>query len=183
MSSKFYRVIKRSVKSLMATEYVRLELWCAFLDTFVYSWLTPIVVFFESCRRTFKWFPIIWKDRDWDYNHLFQIMQAKLRFMRERLTEHGNEVWKSRQRKIRQLKTCEALLDRMTKHEYNDKLMAQHREKWYKGMNFFERLNQPQNEEETKEFLKLMDYEEYMYQQDLELFCEMFKKYHKGWWD
>ena len=36
--------------------------------------------FIISIKNLIKWFPIIWKDRDWDDHYIWEIMKNKLRW-------------------------------------------------------------------------------------------------------
>lgn len=47
----------------------------------VYLIFSPMRRFFESVRRVFVWFPIVWKDRDWDYDYLYEVLKKKLQLM------------------------------------------------------------------------------------------------------
>lgn len=39
--------------------------------------------FITSIKNIFKWFPIIWDDRDYDYSYLLILLQKKLEFMKK----------------------------------------------------------------------------------------------------
>ncbi len=42
---------------------------------------SPMRRFFKSVGRVFVWLPIIWKDRDWDYDYLYEVLKKKLQLM------------------------------------------------------------------------------------------------------
>ena len=48
--------------------------------------------FFKSVSNLIKWFPIIWKDRDWDHHFIFEILKHKLIFMSKSIREKGNHT-------------------------------------------------------------------------------------------
>ena len=54
-------------------------------EEIVVDWWNKIVYqikqFFRNIRRVIKWFPVIWKDRDWDYGYLLKILEFKLQQM------------------------------------------------------------------------------------------------------
>lgn len=191
--SKFTRAIKRSMWGYSATEYskktgkldwkyIRFDLWCSFLDTFWYSWADPIRGFFRSVRRVIDYIPVVWNSYDWDHSYLLKLMQYKLKRMRKHHEKHHRHV--GVEKTIKQLLVCEQLLDRLAKDQYTDHDYSDHLEKWYPNKDFFERLNcRKDNPKESKEFRRIMDHGEYMYQQDVDLFCKTFKKYHRHWWD
>lgn len=190
--SRFFRQLKRSLMSLQATEYakltgkrdwkyVRTELYCSFLDTFIYSWLDPIRRFGEFLERCFAYLPLLWVDRDWDHAFLLNMMSFKIKRMKELHIRCKRHV--GVEKTIKQLLTCEQLLDRMSKDEYTDKSYHDHNQKWFGGKCILDRLNDPKDPKESKEFRRIMDHGEYMYQQDVDMFCKIFKKYHRRWWD
>ena len=41
--------------------------------------------FLTGCKNIIKWFPILWKDRDWDQWHIFTILQKKIEFQRNEI--------------------------------------------------------------------------------------------------
>lgn len=147
-----------------------------------------ILIFKESCERLFKWFPILYRDRDWDQNFLFEIIQFKMKCMRDHLDKFGDEVWVSRQRKIKQLKTCEMLLERLMNNNYCEFEYDEINKKYgkvrlgRKGMYRAKALREKDKKEELKEFRRLMRKEKLMYKQDMDLFCKIFSKHSGGWW-
>lgn len=40
-------------------------------------------------RNLYRWFPVIWCDRDWDWAYLYQIIEVKLHYMSRLQREHG----------------------------------------------------------------------------------------------
>ena len=43
--------------------------------------------FTESFSNIFRWLPVIWKDKHWDGNYIFEILKKKLEFQREHLVK------------------------------------------------------------------------------------------------
>jgi hypothetical protein len=73
---------------------LKLNTW-KFFDNFVY----PFKTFFTSIGRLFVWFPVIWKDRDWDYYSLYEVLKKKLELMskfekKESLNEKVEKITK-----------------------------------------------------------------------------------------
>lgn len=58
-----------------------------------------------------KWFPIIWKDRDWDQWYLLHIMQKKLEGMEKLIRVHGNHV--SAESDAKEIRICIELIKRI----------------------------------------------------------------------
>jgi hypothetical protein len=46
------------------------------------SWLKE---FLTGCKNLIKWSPTIWKQRDWDYCFIFDVLQKKIEFQRKEL--------------------------------------------------------------------------------------------------
>ena len=46
------------------------------------SWLKE---FLTGCKNLIKWSPTIWKQRDWDYSFIFDVLQKKIEFQRKEL--------------------------------------------------------------------------------------------------
>lgn len=189
---RIYNNLKLSLLSLKATEYAKktgkldwkyfgYNLYFKGLDIFIYSWLTPIKRFNSFLKRCWDYLPILWADRDWDYVYLLVLMQFKIKRMKELHMRYKRHV--GVEKTIKQLLICEQLLDRMSKDNYIDQAHEEHNKKWHPNTDFFERLNK-HDPKENKEFKKnIIDYGEYMYKQDLELFCKIFKKHVRSWWD
>ena len=97
-------------------------------------------------RNLIYWLPILWDDRDWDYNYLLRILIHKLNGMERLFREHGHlenseEVANEIQSVVHDLSIVEGgLLDRAA--------YAEHERKW--GEVSFEHLPK-----DDKEFLEL----------------------------
>lgn len=71
-------------KSYYKSDGLKLNLW-KFFD----SLISPFVVFFESVQRLVVWFPVIWKDRDWDYHYLYEVLKKKIELMSKYEKKHA----------------------------------------------------------------------------------------------
>ena len=49
--------------------------------------------FFASIARVFSYLPVIWKDRDWDYGFLLDLLEFKLKRIKKYFLESKN--WKT----------------------------------------------------------------------------------------
>lgn len=63
-----------------------------------------------------KWFPIIWKDRNWDQNYLYRIIRFKLKQMEFLQRRYGIGV--DNNKYADQMRKCILLLDRIIKDDY-----------------------------------------------------------------
>lgn len=211
--SKFFRTLKRSIWSIHKTEYEkrtgrrdwkywRFELWCSFLDTFVYSWKSPIDVFLESCVRTAKWFPIIWKDRHWDHAYILDILENKIRFTRENIGRWNRHT--TAKRDCQNMRIAEILIRRIREDNYDDSFMVEHEAKWGKldwrkdapkdnvlfdnkfsksGLVRAKVNSQEQWEQEGKDHRRIIDHCQYQKSQDYDYLFKHLKKHLERWWD
>lgn len=211
---KLYRVLKRSLRNIKRTEYEKrtnridfksrlLDIYCAFMDTWIYSWLSPITVFRECLVRTARWLPIIWKDRHWDHGFILEILRHKIRFTRECIGKYNRHT--TVEEDCRNMKIAEFLIKRIQDDNYYDWMNREHDEKWGKldwscegrnkdnilfdnkfsnsGLTRSGIKSQKDWEAERKEHRRIGEYAKYMKNQD---YIYLFKHLHKHlecWWD
>lgn len=87
----------------------RIELWFRFEGRYYHR------DFINGIKNLIRWFPTIWKDRDWDDHFIWQIMIQKLKFQSEYLSEYGNHV--DSDRDSQKIMLCVSLMERI-KTEY-----------------------------------------------------------------
>jgi hypothetical protein len=74
----------------------------------------PIRTFFYRIGNLIKWFPVIWRDLDWDYSHVYDILEFKL----ERMHKAMSKSLSSRDRlEAQKIMLCVRLLNRL-KNDY-----------------------------------------------------------------
>jgi len=139
-----------------------------------------------------KWFPVIWKDRDWDHYFFHKMMQQKLIHIEKFFREHGNHIRSEADAK--DVKFCINLLERILEDEYEEKAFAPHDKKWGKvsmdvgknGLVSFNRdkvLTEEEKEQERKEF-QLCNGRAYKSRMnDLEYLYNYIAKHVTSWWD
>ena len=149
-------------------------------------------------QNLIKWFPIIWKDRDWDHWYLYKTLQFKLIQMEKLQREHGVAV--SSEKIAGQIQTCVNLLDRLIEDEYHEMVFKNHDKKWGKShFNWtdckdkegYSKLHitrdnvktDKDKEQERKEFIRYCKNEEELKKQDLDYLFKTMNKYIQGWWD
>lgn len=153
--------------------------------------------FYYGIKNLKKWFPIIWKDRDWDYFYLYKILKFKLERMEYLQRKYGYAV--DSNKIADQIKLCINLLDRILKDEYSDMVFKKHDKKWGKLQMVFKPLEDNPNfsellkrenviteedkKQERKEFAKLIQIEDNLKKQDIDLLFDTMKKYSQRWWD
>ena len=75
-------------------------------------------------KNLYKWFWVIWKDRDWDHYYIFQILKFKLEKQAKHLTEVGYH--ESAQREAERMMTCVRLINKLQNEDYYEE-MYQHK--------------------------------------------------------
>ena len=66
---------------------------------------------YRRAKRFFAWFPIIWKDEDWDSAYLFEIMRFKISRIREEIEKNKRHI--GYEKDVRDMKVAENLLHRI----------------------------------------------------------------------
>ena len=69
-------------------------------------------------KNLYKWFWIIWKDRDWDQHYIFQVLKFKLEKQAKHLAEVGYH--ESAQREAERMMTCVRLIEKIQEESYYD---------------------------------------------------------------
>jgi hypothetical protein len=72
--------------------------------------------FIRGIKNLWKWFPVIWKDRNWDDYYIYKVLQFKLKNQAEYI---GDRDWHTRaKRDAEKMMTCVRLIDKMTEEYY-----------------------------------------------------------------
>jgi len=145
-----------------------------------------------------RWFPVIWKDRDWDHYYLYVILQHKLKHMKHLQKNYGNSM--SAEQIVDEIKICIDLLDRLIKDEYDENALKKYYEKWgrpnFNWISISDKSGRSELEithenvktkedkkQESKHFHRACDHERKMRKQDIEYLFEYMSKHVEGWWD
>ena len=72
----------------------------------------------HGVKNLYKWFWVIWKDRDFDYHYIYQVLKFKLEKQAKHLADVGchNEA----QRDAELMMTCVRLINKLQNEEYYD---------------------------------------------------------------
>jgi hypothetical protein len=70
-------------------------------------------------KNIFRWIPVIWFDRDFDWSYLASIMEYKLRRMSSNFNKYGHHV--SSKKDAKRMIICAELLKRLISEEYFEK--------------------------------------------------------------
>ena len=77
--------------------------------------------FFKRIYNVYRWIPVLWKDRDWDYYCIFEILKTKLKFQSEHIRKYGYH--ESSDHDANRMELCIRLLDRVQNEYYVNQLL------------------------------------------------------------
>jgi|GEM_PF-1629301 hypothetical protein len=105
------------------------KLWDHVFD-FYWRWLGgwQIRNFFVSVKNLIRWFPIIWKDRDFDDHYIWEIMKNKLRWQAKYIGDrdfHTRAIMDAKRMRL-----CANLMDKVQDEFYSSEYMDYHESKW-----------------------------------------------------
>ena len=114
-------------------------------------------------KHILNWLPILWGDRDWDYDFLLRIMEFKLNRMANCIEKNNHLLYNDQY--VREMRVCATLLNRIRedKYCYNER----------------EDLNRV----DKKSYLRVLRKAEKIKDHDIELFFKLFKSQYRHWWD
>jgi hypothetical protein len=72
--------------------------------------------FFKRIYNLYRWFPIIWKDQDWDQHYIYEIFKFKLRNQAEHIGGNNRHLRAKRDAEIMLL--CCRLIDKVNNEDY-----------------------------------------------------------------
>ena len=74
--------------------------------------------FIQKIKNLIRWFPVIYKDHDWDHWFIYQILKTKLKYQSEHLRKYGNHV--SADYDADRIDLCIRLIEKVQNEEYID---------------------------------------------------------------
>lgn len=80
--------------------------------------------FFKSINNLIYWFPIIWKDRDWDSHYIWEILKHKLTKQANSIAKNNNHT--RAQYDAQKMRLCVRLIDKIQEEYYNMEYMDYH---------------------------------------------------------
>jgi len=121
-------------------------------------------------RRIIGWLPVLWDDCYWDQSYLLRILEYKLREMAKFHRDHGHCMKSGRTAK--QLFEASYLCKRMANEDYSS------------GPEWQPLISSNFDDFKFPDPMYLGRYHsDYLYQQDLDRLCLLFKKHLRTWWD
>lgn len=142
-----------------------------------------------SIHNLIIWFPIIWKDRQWDYRYLFDIMIKKLELMEKFYDNDENTIGadsKIYANDIREArKELQYIADGQNETDALAPLHQAHMDRYgeYTIENVLEDVNREKTQEERDEFTIMVSKCDELYEEHMGNFCRIFKDRVQYWWD
>ena len=112
-------------------------------------------------KHVLDWLPILWNDHDWDWVYILDILRFKIKRTRLHLKNYGFAC--HTKKSLNKMKKCELLLERLTEDQ-----------------NYFDYETSWKDDKDLKQRIAR---EEYLRKQDMDLFCNLFSKHYRTWWD
>ena len=76
-----------------------------------------IRMFFRKVKNMIRWFPVIWKDEDWDSHFIFEIIKFKLKNQAKYIGDKDRHTRAKRDAEI--MNICVRLIDKVQTEYYN----------------------------------------------------------------
>jgi len=76
----------------------------------------------QGVKNLCYWFPIIWKDRDWDQHYIFEVLKHKLKAQAEYINDYG--IHTSAQQDARNMRICVKLINMCQDETYQMEYMS-----------------------------------------------------------
>lgn len=152
----------------------------------------------QGIKSLWIWFPIIWKDRQWDHQFIYAVLRHKLHLTEQLIRHHGHHLYHVKD--ADKIKVCVDLLDRLMKDEYHEMAFKDHEKKWGEmELNFKDAADHPGMHEavithpnvktdedkkaERKDFKIASEHEAALRENDLDFLFKMMRKHIQSWWD
>jgi|LauGreDrversion4_2_1035121.scaffolds.fasta_scaffold03016_13 hypothetical protein len=105
------------------------DLWETIYDKIYWKTIGwRIKEFRSSVSKLIRWFPIIWKDRDWDDHYIWEIMKNKLRWQAKYIGDRDLHTRAAMDAK--RMRLCANLMDKVQDGFYSGEYMDYHETKW-----------------------------------------------------
>jgi hypothetical protein len=88
---------------------------------------------YRGIKNLIQWFPVIWKDRDWDSYYIFQILEHKLTLQAKGIAKR--DIYLNAQRDAEVMMTCVRLMEKVRDGYYESEYMDYHETKtWFESI-------------------------------------------------
>jgi hypothetical protein len=83
---------------------------------------------YQGIRNLIYWFPIIWRDRDWDYRYIYDVLGAKIEKQAKYTAKYGNHLSAKRDAEV--MMTCTRLMKKVVQEYYSSEVGDYHKTEW-----------------------------------------------------
>ena len=90
--------------------------------------------FVKGVKNLIRWFPVIWKDRDWDYRYIWDLNIQKLKFQSKYIGNNDNHTRAKRDAQI--MMTCVRLMEKIKDNDYE----VEHQEYYNSNVTFIPKI-------------------------------------------
>jgi hypothetical protein len=98
--------------------FERIRLWWKFEGRYYHK------DFINGVKNLIRWFPTIWKDRDWDDHFIWELMIKKIRFQAKYIGEKDRHTRAKRDAEV--MMTCVRLMEKVKDEHYSTEYMDYH---------------------------------------------------------
>ena len=84
---------------------------------------------YNGVKNLIKWFPIIWRDRNWDQSYIYTILQKKLELHAEDISKR--DILVSSQRDAELMRTAARLIEKIKNDYYEGEYSDYHQTKYW----------------------------------------------------
>ena len=84
---------------------------------------------YNGVKNLIKWFPIIWKDRDWDQSYIYTILQKKLELHAEGIAKR--DILVCSHRNVELMRTATRLIEKIKNDSYEGEYSDYHQTKYW----------------------------------------------------
>lgn len=139
------------------TVFEKISLWWRFDARYYHK------DFIQGVKNLWKWFPVIWRDRDWDTSFIYEIIKVKLNNQADYIGGKNRHTRAKRDAEL--MKLCSRLIQRCQDDHYDMEYMDYHKSNY----NFLDITDEDDIPEKYRKGKKL----------DIELVSENFDDYFK----
>ena len=93
----------------------------------IYKLPNWLIEFLTGCKNLIKWFPVIWRDRDWDNSFIYEIIKVKLNNQAGYIGNHNRHQRAKRDAELMRLTS--RLIERCQDDYYDSEFMDYHESK------------------------------------------------------
>lgn len=124
-------------------------------------------------RRIIRWLPVLYKQEDWDYDYLYDLIEIKLKELRECLRK--DDIHVNSDKYVKQISICLEYLDRYRNWDNYIKLPT--KAFWVKEwqINFSDSTRNKYSKKFAKHLTSYAD-------DNYDMFWKRFLQWHRNWW-